>query len=84
MKVVDEPPGQGKALSVAHEWTGQPKRKHLDAYRRWTLYTTQLLAERWQKRILYGLGVAPNRTEFWAFEPGAAPKLLRKLNAGIS
>jgi hypothetical protein len=26
---------------------------------------------------------APNRMELWAFEPGAAPKLLRKLNCGI-
>ena len=35
------------------------------------------------QRVLYALGTALNRTEFWAFEPGAAPKLLKKLNSGI-
>jgi hypothetical protein len=83
MTVEDKPPGAGTSLSLNHEWTGRPKRKHAAAYRQWTLTAIQLLADRWQCRILYALGIAPNRTELWAFEPGAAPKLLRKLNCGI-
>jgi hypothetical protein len=39
--------------------------------------------DRWEKKILYGLGVSPNRTEFGAFEPGQSPKLLGKANFGI-
>jgi hypothetical protein len=85
MQVADQPPDSGETFPAVCQWSGPgPKPKHIPAYRQWILYTTQLLADRWQKRILYGLGVAPNRTEFWAFEPGAAPKLLKKLDYGIS
>jgi hypothetical protein len=84
MKVRDEPPGPRKMLSCEHQWTGRPKRKHLPHYRRWALCTTQFLADRWNQRVPYALGTAPNRTELWAFEPGAAPKLLEKINCGIS
>jgi hypothetical protein len=84
MTVRDEPPESGMALSCEHQWSGRPKPKHVSAYRHWTLHTTQFLAERWQKRILYGLRIARNRTELWAFEPGSTPKLLKILNCGIS
>jgi hypothetical protein len=83
MKVRDEPPRPRKMLSFEQQRTGRPKRKHLPDYRRWCLHVTQLLADRWNQRVLYALGMAPSRTEFWAFEPGAAPKLLSKLNCGI-
>lgn len=83
MRVLNQAPRPGQSLTLDHEWTGRPKRKHLDAYRQWTLCTIQRLADRWQKRILYALGVAHDRTEFWAFEPGCAPKLLKILNCGI-
>jgi hypothetical protein len=66
-------------LSLEHEWTGRPKRKHLDAYRQWTLYTTQLLADRWGQNIGYVLGISKSSTEFWSFGPGKAPTLAKKL-----
>jgi hypothetical protein len=83
MRVLDEPPRPGQGLVLDHAWTGRPKAKHLDSYRQWTLYTIQLLADRWQQRVLYALGVAHNRTEFWGFEPGSAPRLLETSNCGI-
>jgi hypothetical protein len=70
-------------LKFRCEWTGQPQRKHLAEYRQWVLYTTQLLAERWNERIGYALGVSPTCTEFWVFAPGDAPKLLKKLPFGL-
>jgi hypothetical protein len=84
MKVRDEPPGPGKSLSLEHRWTGRPKRKHLDAYRQWTISSAQILADHWGKRIGYALGVSPTCTEFWSFEPGKAPILAKKLPFGIS
>jgi hypothetical protein len=84
MRVTDQPPASGETFQAACQWTGPgPKPKHIPAYRQWILYTTQLLADRWQKRLLYALGVAPNRTEVWAFEPGSVPKLLKRLNCGM-
>jgi hypothetical protein len=83
MRVVDRPPARGHMLSISHEWTGRPKRKHLSAYRQWTIYTTQLLADRWGKRIAYALAVSRTCTEFWCFEPGKPPTLAKKLPFGI-
>ena len=83
MKVRDEPPGPRKTLSCERQWIGRPKRKHLPDYRRWCLHVTQLLADRWNQRVLYALSTIANSTEFWLFEPGAAPKLLKKLSSGI-
>jgi hypothetical protein len=51
MRVRDEPPGPHRMLSCEHRWTGRPKRKHLADYRRWALYTTQLLADRWNQWV---------------------------------
>jgi hypothetical protein len=79
----DIPPGPGQLFQLRCVWTGRPRTKHLPEYRRWVLCTTQSLADRWRSRILYGLGVTPNCTEFWAFEPGAAPKLVEKLDCRI-
>jgi hypothetical protein len=83
MRVVDAAPQPGEMLQFNHEWTGRPKPKHIAAYRQWTLYVTQMLTERWGKRILYGLGVSPSCTELWSFEPGSSPKLLEKARFGI-
>jgi hypothetical protein len=83
MLVRDIAPGPGESFQFTCQWTGQPRPKHLPEYRRWILYTAQLLVDRWQKRIGYALSVSPSCTEFWTFEPGAAPKLLKKFNCGI-
>jgi hypothetical protein len=65
------------------EWSGKPKSKHLAAYRQWALFIHQTLADRWGERILYVLGTTANQTELWSFEPGRAPKLIKKLDVGI-
>lgn len=83
LRVKDEPPTPGQMFALPCEWSGRPKPKHIAAYRQWILVTNQLLAERWGKSILYALGTAPNRTEFWSFQPGQTPKLTKKLNVGI-
>jgi len=83
MFVRDSAPGPGEAFQFHCQWTGQPRPKHFTEYRRWVLHTTQQLAERWQKRIGYALGVSPSCTEFWCFEPGCTPTLLEKFNRSI-
>jgi hypothetical protein len=83
VRVVDRPPEPGATLNLTFQWSGRPKRKHLGEYRRWILSTAQTLADRWEARILYALGVAANSTELWTFEPGKAPQLVQKLNVGI-
>jgi len=83
MTVKDEPPVSGSLLSINHEWIGRPKPKHIAEYRQWTLITNQFLADRWNQRILYCLGTKPNQTEFWQFEPGKSPQLVKKANIGI-
>jgi hypothetical protein len=74
-------PGEPHVLSV--EWTGTRKAKHTNAYRAWIVSTHEFLANRWQRTILYALGVAPNLTELWLFEPERTPKLIEKLRSGI-
>jgi hypothetical protein len=81
--VEDRPPQPGEQHRLRCEWIGKPKCKHIPEYRRWILQTHQFLADRWQQRVLYALGVARNQTELWCFEPGGSPKLLEKLNIGI-
>lgn len=83
MRVVDCPPERECTLRYTYEWTGRPKPKHFAEYRRWVLKTTQLLADRWNVCVLYGLGVSPTCTEFWAFEPWGTPKLIQKVPLGI-
>jgi hypothetical protein len=83
LTVTDEPPAPGTSHVIACEWTGQPKRKHIAEYRRWILHIHQGLADRWGLSVLYALGVAPDLTEFWSFEPGQAPKLAGVTNASL-
>ena len=54
------PPGPGEMFSPVCLWSGRSP-KHVPAYRQWVLVTNQTLADRWGQRILYGLGIAPNR-----------------------
>ena len=84
LQVPAAPPGPNEMLLPVCVWIGgRPKKKHVREYRQWALLVHQSLADQWGKRIAYGLGVAPNRTEFWCFEPGCAPKLLQKVPFGI-
>ena len=83
VRVDDQPPEPGSGLNLRFEWSGRPKPKHIAAYRQWILGTVKILADRWDSRILYALGVAANSTELWTFEPGKAPQLVKKLNVGI-
>ena len=83
LHIAAQPPRPGQMLSLACLWTGKPKKKHIPADRQWVLVTNQHLTDHWGIRISYGLGVSPNQTEFWSFEPGGSPKLLKKLNVGI-
>src|SRR5262245_51985813 len=83
MTVTDEPPAAGQSHVQSIEWIGELKSKHIAEDRQWVLHTTSILAERWNLSILYGLGVSPQRTEFWQFEPGKAPKLLGTAPVGI-
>lgn len=83
MRILDKPPEPHSRVDVDIEWTRRLKRKHIPAYRQWVLSTQQILADRWQMRMLYALGVAHNLTELWGFEPGGAPRLVEKLNVGI-
>jgi len=75
------PPGPGEMFSPVCLWSGRSP-KHVPAYRQWVLVTNQTLADRWGQRILYGLGIAPNR-QIWGFEPSSPSKLLGKINVGI-
>ena len=83
LRVPDVPPADGQILQLDSTWTGRPKRRHLPAYRQWILYVTQSLADRWDQRILYALGVAENQTEVWGFEPGESPQLIEKIPIGL-
>jgi hypothetical protein len=82
LSVANQAPEAGM-LRLRMEWTGRPKKKNVPEYRQWILGVNQSLVERWGRTLLYALGVAPDRTEFWTFEPGKAPKLARVVNAGI-
>jgi len=73
----------GQMLNLACVWTGRPKPKHIAEYRQWILGVHQQLANRWQKQLLYTLGVGRERTEVWTFEPGQAPKLAQILPVGL-
>jgi hypothetical protein len=83
MRVEDQVPQPGQMLGHTCEWSGRLKPKHISAYQQWILFVTQALADRWEKKVLYALGVSPRRAEFWAFEPGQPPKLIKKANIGI-
>jgi hypothetical protein len=83
MRVEDQAPQPGQMLRHTCEWSGRPKPKHISTYRQWILFVIQTLADRWEKKVLYALGVSPRRTEFWAFEPGQPPKLIKKANVRI-
>jgi hypothetical protein len=84
MRVPSAPPRAGQPFNPICIWTGgRPKKKHIPEYRQWVLLTNQSLADQWGIRIGYGLGVTAHETEFWCFEPGGPPKLLKKINAGI-
>jgi hypothetical protein len=82
LKVRDEPPA-GFQPNVEIKWIGRPNTSDLPSYRKWILATFQLLADRWQQKILYCLGASPTRTELWTFEPNKRPKLMRKLPFGL-
>jgi hypothetical protein len=77
------PPAPGQLLSPTCCWSGRPKPKHIPAYRQCALLVHQSVADQWQQRILYALGIAPDRTEIWPFEPGEPPKLLGKIKVGV-
>jgi hypothetical protein len=83
LQVNAEPPAKGEFFHVSIAWTGKPKKKHTPQYRQWVLSTTQHLCDLWDYRILYGLGLEKNATEFWQFEPGQAPKLVQKIPFGL-
>ncbi len=84
VRVRDERPAASElSLGMSLEWSGRPKPKHIREYRQWILGVVQTLADRWNTSILYALGTAPNRTEFWRVAAGEAPRLVDKLNVGI-
>jgi hypothetical protein len=83
LRIIDQPPQPGGQPTLRCEWLGKPKPKYIPEYRQWILSTHQFLADRWQQRVMYALGVARDHTELWIFEPGGTPKLLQKLNVGI-
>jgi hypothetical protein len=80
----DTPPDPGSCANYAFEWVGVFRKKFVPEYRRWVLCTNQTLADHWQTSILYALGIADDQTELWEFKPGETPKLVKKLNVGIS
>jgi hypothetical protein len=82
-RIRDDPPAPGKTVVWDFEWTGRQQRRHLAEYRRWVFITAQLLADRWNTHVLYGLGVSPICMEFWGFEPKGTPKLIQKVALGI-
>jgi hypothetical protein len=82
LKISNRFPEDG-ILRLEFEWFGRPHKRNLAEYRQWILGVAQSLVNRWGRTMLYALGVAPDRTELWAFEPGKAPKLARVINAGI-
>jgi hypothetical protein len=83
MRVSDQPPATGTSHVQAIEWVGRLKAKHIPEYRQWILVVTQQLSNHWQAKILYCLGIKPDETEIWCFEPGKPPKLAQTLNIGI-
>jgi hypothetical protein len=83
IRIKDQAPTQGEMHQMNYQWIGRPKKKHLPIYRQWVLEVNRTISDRWGSRIGYALGVAPNRTEFWTFEPGQAPQLVQIIPAGI-
>lgn len=79
----DTPPLSGAFVMLPCGWIGKPKRRHLPIYRRWILFVSQSLADRWGQKLLYALGVSANQTELWEFEPGLAPRLVEKISVGV-
>jgi hypothetical protein len=84
LTVSAEPPTQGVLRHQSCEWDGKLKPRHVPEYRRWILEVYRTLADRWGQKVLYALGISPRATELWAFEPGQAPRLIKKVPFGIS
>jgi hypothetical protein len=85
VRIRDQRPANSElSLGMSFEWVGRPRPKHMREYRQWILGVIQALADRWNTSILYALGTAPNRTEFWRVVAGEPPQLIDKLNVGIS
>jgi hypothetical protein len=47
MTTQDRAPGPGQMLQFKCERTGRLRPTHLGEYRRWILYSSQVLADRW-------------------------------------
>ena len=61
IRVTVAPPPKGSSHILGFEWTGKPTAELMPEYRKWILRTNQILADRWQYRILYAFGPEPNR-----------------------
>jgi hypothetical protein len=64
MTVSDDPPSNGENFVQQVEWTERPKTKHL--------------ANHWNLRLMQAVQTDPRLWEFWGYEPGQAPKLMKK------
>jgi hypothetical protein len=78
MTVSDEPPAGGENYIQKIEWTGRPKAKHTREYVRWCHVIYSHLANHWNLRLMQAVQIGPRLWEFWGYEPGQTPKLLKK------
>jgi hypothetical protein len=78
MTVSDNPPANGENFVQQVEWTERPKPKHTREYVRWCHTVYSHLADHWHLRLMQAVQTGPRLWEFWGYEPGLAPKLLKK------
>jgi hypothetical protein len=77
--IANERPESGQMFEPIITWTANPRPKHFEPYRRWTLYILQTLANHWSQLIAYALKTPKNTAELWLCEPGESPRLVGTL-----
>jgi hypothetical protein len=77
-EIPDTPPEPGTVHDREIVWKGRPKKKHLSQYIAWQNELNRLLAsEIWHLKLMHCFRIAKNKWQFWCYEPGQAPKLVK-------
>jgi len=72
------PPNNPIQFNPTIEWKGKPNcRKHFRPYITWMNQVMQQTADTWGQKILRGYHNERGAIEFWSYEPGKIPKLLK-------
>jgi hypothetical protein len=80
--VNDDPPAKGKTHTLNFEWSRFPKMTRTVAreYVTWICSINQILADKWDMKLMHCVEVGLDVWELWAFTPGEAPRLLETLS----